>query len=60
MPVDFKSIKLLLLDVDGVMTDGCIIYDNNGGETKAFGRESNPATSTVLSSEALFLFVFLR
>jgi YrbI family 3-deoxy-D-manno-octulosonate 8-phosphate phosphatase len=36
MPVDFKSIKLLLLDVDGVMTDGCIIYDNNGGETKAF------------------------
>jgi 3-deoxy-D-manno-octulosonate 8-phosphate phosphatase (KDO 8-P phosphatase) len=36
MPVDFKSIKLLLLDVDGVMTDGCIIYDNTGGETKSF------------------------
>ncbi|MGW8311640.1 MAG: KdsC family phosphatase [Desulfuromonadales bacterium] len=36
MPVDFRAIKLLLLDVDGVMTDGCIIYDNNGGETKVF------------------------
>lgn len=31
-----KDIKLLLLDVDGVMTDGGIIYDGNGLETKAF------------------------
>ncbi len=29
-------IKLLLLDVDGVMTDGRIIYVNGGGEAKAF------------------------
>lgn len=29
-------IKLLLLDVDGVMTDGRIFLDNNGVETKAF------------------------
>lgn len=36
MSVDFAKIKLLLLDVDGVMTDGRIIYDNNGVETKAF------------------------
>lgn len=36
MAVDLKRIKLLLLDVDGVMTDGRIIYDNEGGETKAF------------------------
>ena len=36
MSVDFKRIQLLLLDVDGVMTDGRIIYDNHGGETKAF------------------------
>jgi 3-deoxy-D-manno-octulosonate 8-phosphate phosphatase (KDO 8-P phosphatase) len=33
---DLAKIKLLLLDVDGVMTDGRIIYDNDGGETKAF------------------------
>ena len=31
-----KHIKLLLLDVDGVMTDGRIVYDGNGLETKFF------------------------
>lgn len=31
-----KDIKLLILDVDGVLTDGSIIYDNNGVETKIF------------------------
>ncbi len=31
-----KNIQLLLLDVDGVMTDGGIIYDANGLETKQF------------------------
>jgi len=36
MAVDLSRIKLLLLDVDGVMTDGRIIYLNDGGEAKAF------------------------
>jgi len=36
MNAELAKIKLLLLDVDGVMTDGRIIYDNDGGETKAF------------------------
>jgi len=31
-----KDIKLLILDVDGVLTDGSIIYDGNGVETKVF------------------------
>lgn len=31
-----SDIRLLLLDVDGVMTDGGIIYDANGVETKVF------------------------
>ncbi len=31
-----RNIKLLILDVDGVMTDGRIIYDNFGDEFKAF------------------------
>lgn len=31
-----KNIRLLLLDVDGVLTDGRIIYDGNGLETKFF------------------------
>jgi 3-deoxy-D-manno-octulosonate 8-phosphate phosphatase (KDO 8-P phosphatase) len=30
------KIRLLLLDVDGVMTDGRIIYDDQGSELKAF------------------------
>lgn len=37
MPSDkLKRIKLLLLDVDGVLTDGSIVYDDKGVETKAF------------------------
>jgi 3-deoxy-D-manno-octulosonate 8-phosphate phosphatase (KDO 8-P phosphatase) len=31
-----RRIRLLLLDVDGVLTDGRIIYDARGIETKAF------------------------
>ncbi len=31
-----KKIKLLILDVDGVMTDGRIIFDSNGVESKFF------------------------
>ena len=29
-------VRLLLLDVDGVMTDGRIVFDDRGGEIKAF------------------------
>ena len=31
-----RSIRLILSDVDGVLTDGGIIYDNQGIETKRF------------------------
>ena len=31
-----KNIKLLILDVDGVLTDGSIILDNEGNEYKSF------------------------
>ena len=33
---DFKKIKLLILDNDGVLTDGRIIYDDNKLESKNF------------------------
>jgi 3-deoxy-D-manno-octulosonate 8-phosphate phosphatase (KDO 8-P phosphatase) len=36
MEVRLRNIRLLLLDVDGVLTDGRIVFDNNGIETKAF------------------------
>lgn len=31
-----SQIKLLILDVDGVLTDGSLFYDNQGQEYKAF------------------------
>ena len=31
-----KNIKLLLLDVDGVLTDGRLYFSSNGEESKAF------------------------
>ncbi|MFN4112265.1 MAG: KdsC family phosphatase, partial [Ignavibacteria bacterium] len=31
-----KKIKLLILDVDGVLTDGSIVYSSNGEEIKTF------------------------
>lgn len=31
-----KEIRLLLLDVDGVLTDGSIVYGNSGTELKSF------------------------
>jgi len=36
MDATLDRIRLLVLDVDGVMTDGRIILDSRGGETKAF------------------------
>ena len=36
IPAKAKNIKMLLLDVDGVLTDGRIILDNQGNELKAF------------------------
>lgn len=33
---DFKNIKILLLDVDGILTDGTITYTNSGDELKSF------------------------
>lgn len=40
-----RNIKLLILDVDGVMTDGRIIYDNFGDEFKLFDVHDGLATS---------------
>jgi 3-deoxy-D-manno-octulosonate 8-phosphate phosphatase (KDO 8-P phosphatase) len=33
---ELKNIKLLLLDVDGVLTNGDIVYSDAGGEIKSF------------------------
>jgi 3-deoxy-D-manno-octulosonate 8-phosphate phosphatase (KDO 8-P phosphatase) len=31
-----EHVKLIVLDVDGTLTDGTVLYDQNGGESKAF------------------------
>lgn len=31
-----KNIELVIFDIDGVMTDGSLFFDNNGDEYKAF------------------------
>ncbi len=36
LKASFYRVKLLILDVDGVLTSGHIIYDDKGGELKAF------------------------
>ncbi|OQY42565.1 MAG: 3-deoxy-D-manno-octulosonate 8-phosphate phosphatase [Fusobacteriia bacterium 4572_74] len=36
MKINLEKIKIIILDVDGTMTDGKISYDNNGIETKSF------------------------
>ncbi len=36
LPEKLKDIQLLLLDVDGVLTDGSIIYNDQASETKVF------------------------
>jgi len=36
LPDKLKDIQLLLLDVDGVLTDGSIIYSDEDSETKVF------------------------
>lgn len=33
---DYEKIKLIVLDVDGTLTDGGIYYDSNGNEIKRF------------------------
>ena len=35
-PDSAKHIKLVIFDVDGVLTDGTLFYDNHGDEYKAF------------------------
>ncbi len=34
--MDFQKIKLIVLDVDGTLTDGGVYYDSQGGEIKRF------------------------
>ena len=45
-----KSIKLLILDVDGVLTDGGLYFDDNGGEFKRFNALDGHGIKMLLNS----------
>ena len=45
-----KQIRLLLLDVDGVLTDGSIIYNDDGSETKIFNAKDGLGLRLAMSA----------
>ena len=45
-----KRVQLLLLDVDGVLTDGSIVYDDRGTETKAFNAKDGLGMRLLMDS----------
>ncbi len=45
-----KHIQLLLLDVDGVLTDGSIIYNDDGNETKIFNAKDGFGLKLVMQA----------
>ena len=52
-----KKIKLLLLDVDGVLTDGRIIIDSRGVETKQFDVRDGQGIALLIRSGVTVGFV---
>lgn len=53
MKSDLSKIKLLLMDVDGVMTDGSVIVDDRGAEYLCFSRIDGKGLS-LLKEAGLF------
>lgn len=45
-----RGIKLLLLDVDGVLTDGRLLFSNSGEEIKAFSTLDGHGIKTLIKS----------
>lgn len=45
-----KNIKLIILDVDGVMTDGSLYFDNQGQEFKAFNSKDGHGIRLLLEN----------
>ncbi|MCD4796391.1 MAG: HAD hydrolase family protein [Candidatus Cloacimonetes bacterium] len=48
---DFNKIKLLILDCDGVLTDGKVIYDSNQNELKNFSAKDGIGIKLLSFSE---------
>lgn len=50
MVINLNNIKLIILDVDGTLTDGKIYYDNNGNEMKAFNAKDGMAIAQAIKN----------
>ncbi len=48
-----KNITLLVLDVDGVLTDGRIYYSNSGDELKAFSIKDGLGLTVAYAASAV-------
>lgn len=55
-----EKIKLLLLDVDGVLTDGGIVIDNRGVETKRFDVHDGQGITLMIRSGIAVGFITSR
>ena len=45
-----RQIRLVIFDIDGVLTDGSLFYDNNGQEYKAFNSKDGHGIRMLLES----------
>ena len=54
---DYSRIKLIVLDVDGTMTDGGIYYDDQGNELKRFNVKDGLAIRAGVSAGFEFLIL---
>ncbi len=55
-----EKIKAILMDVDGVLTDGAIVYDANGNELKFFHVQDGLAINRAAQHGILIYFITAR
>ncbi len=46
-----RQVRLLIVDIDGVLTDGCLHFDNQGTETKTFNSLDGQGIRMLLESD---------
>ncbi|MDX9701779.1 MAG: HAD hydrolase family protein [Candidatus Auribacterota bacterium] len=60
MNIPATNIKLLALDVDGILTDGRIMLDSNGNELKVFSAHDGMGIKAALQAGIVVAFVTSR
>ena len=60
LKIKLSIIKLLALDVDGVLTDGMIYYSERSGETKAFNVKDGEGLKQLLRADIKIAIISAR